>query len=145
MITELAQDLINRIIEVPAFEQRVGMMVGGTEADPNMTKSPFPFAWVIYGGSAQAGEAREGGKVYRETKFLFNVSIGLKYGISEADILNNQLPVLEAVQQSVAGQKPFDRVGRWEYDGESLDALTPDRMIYTMRFSIVGYLQTPNT
>lgn len=142
MISELTQDLINKIKSVSAFENRVGAAVGGTEADPTMSGAPLPFAWVIYGGSQPTGEMREGGKVYRETSYLFNVTIGIGYG-DEADLLNTYLPVLEATQQAVAGSNSgVSNAGLWEYQGDQFELVTVDRMVYTLRFSIVGYHKT---
>lgn len=140
MITELMQDLINKIKAVPAYQNRVGAAVGGTEADPTMANAPLPFAWVIYGGSQPTGEMREGGKLYRETSYLFNVTIGIGYG-DEADLLNTYLPVLEQTQQAVAGEQAegLSNAGLWEYQGDSFELVTADRMVYTVRFSITGY------
>lgn len=140
MIGELTQDLINKIKVVSAFQNRVGAAVGGTEADPTMANAPLPFAWVIYGGSAPIGEVSENGKRYRETQYLFNVSVGIGYG-NEADLLNTYLPVLESTQQAVAGTEVagVSNAGLWEYQGESLEDVQPNRMIYMVRFSITGY------
>lgn len=140
MIRELTQDLINKLKAVPAFQNRVGAAVGGTEADPTMANAQVPFAWVIYGGSAPTGEMREGGKLYRETSYLFNVTVAIGYG-NEADLLNTYLPVLESTQQAVAGEQAegLSNAGLWEYQGENFELVTPDRMVYTVRFSIIGY------
>lgn len=143
MIRELTQDLINKIKAVPAYGNRVGAAVGGTEADPTMSNATTPFAWVIYGGSAPTGEQYEGGKKYRETTYIFNVTVAIGYG-KEADLLNTYLPVLEATQQAVAGLEVsgVSNAGLWEYQGENFELVTPDRMVYTMRFSTVGYHTT---
>ena len=139
MISELTQDLINKIKVVPAFENRVGAAVGGTEYDPTMSKAAVPFAWVIYGGSQPTGEQREGGKTYRESTYLFKVTIAIGYG-KEADLLNTYLPVLEATQQAVAGKDTgLSNAGLWEYQGENFELVTPDRMVYTMTYANVGY------
>jgi hypothetical protein len=143
MISELTQDLINKIKAVPAFQGRVGAAVGGTEADPTLANAPVPFAWVIYGGSAPTGEQYEGGKRYRETSYLFNVVIGIGYG-KEADLLNTYLPVLEATQQAVAGFEVsgVSNAGLWEYQGERLDDVQPARLTYSITFSVTGYHTT---
>ena len=140
MISELTQDLINKIKSVPAFNFRVGAAVGGTEADPTLANAPLPFAWVIYGGSQPTGEQSENGKRYRETSYLFNVVIGIGYG-NEADLLNTYLPVLESTQQAVAGSEVsgVSNAGLWEYQGERLDNVEPERLTYSISFSVTGY------
>jgi hypothetical protein len=143
MISELTQDLINKIKSVSALQNRVGAAVGGTEADPTMSQAPCPYAWVIYGGSQPTGDSMaEGGRKYRMTMYDFTAVVGITYGISDTDLLNNQLPVLEAIQQAVAGTEAIKYADLWEYKGEDLAKIEPDRMIYQLKFSIVGYHQT---
>lgn len=139
MIKELTQDLINKVIAVPAFENRVGTNVGGTLADPSMADAPVPFAWIVYGGSTPEGET---GQQYREVLYLFNVNVIIKYGNDQADLLNNQFPILEQVQQAVAGTKALSNSDNWQYLGDNLEAVLENRMIYTMRFAIIGYQKT---
>jgi hypothetical protein len=142
MIKELTQDLINKVIAVPAFENRVGTNVGGTLADPSMADAPVPFAWIVYGGSTPEGEL---GRPCMEVLYLFNVNVIIKYGNDQADLLNNQFPILEAVQQAVAGTEgpqASARTENWQYLGDNLEAVLENRMIYTMRFAIIGYQKT---
>ena len=139
MIKELTQDLINKVIAVPAFENRVGTNVGGTSADPSMVTAPVPFAWIVYGGSSPVGEL---GRPAREVLYLFNVNVIIKYGNDQADLLNNQFPILEAVQQAVAGTQALSNSENWQYLGDNLEAVMENRMVYTMRFAILGYQKT---
>ena len=139
MIKELTQDLINKVIAVPAFENRVGTNVGGTSADPSLVNAPIPFAWIVYGGSSPGGDVGQG---HREVLYLFNVNVIIKYGNDQADLLNNQFPILEAVQQAVAGTQALSNSENWQYLGDNLEAVMENRMVYTMRFAIIGYQKT---
>ena len=142
MITELAEDLINKIKTVPSLQNRVGAAVGGTENDPTLAQAPLPYSWIIYGGSAPIGSSNEGGKTYRQTQYLFTVVVGISYGGAESEFLANQLPVLEAIAQAVNGTEAFKYADLWEYQGEELSQIQPDRMIYKMDFSIIGHHKT---
>ena len=75
-----------------------------------------------------------------ETIGTVAITIAIGYG-NEADLLNTYLPVLESTQQAVAGFEVsgVSNAGLWEYQGENFELVTPDRMVYTVRFSIIGY------
>lgn len=141
MITELAQDLINKITSVPQFQNRVGAAVGGTESDPTMAKAPLPYSWVIFAGSKPEYD-KQGGSKFRMERYYFSALVGIAYGVSEQDLLNNQLPVLEAVAQAVAGTQGHKHADLWEYLGADNIKIYPDRMIYRLEFSIIGHFKT---
>jgi hypothetical protein len=142
MISELTQDLINKIKSVPALENKVGAAVGGTEADPTMANAPLPYSWVIFGGSTPTGDSlQDGGQQYWLTQYQFTIVTGIAYGSTEADLLNNQLPVLEAIEKAVAGTKAFKYAGLWEFQGADLAKIDTDRMIYQIKFSVDGFNQ----
>lgn len=138
MITELTQDLINKIITVPALQNRVGASVGGTENDPTLSQAPLPYSWVVFGGSQPTGDT-DNGKKYRQELYNFAVIVGIAYGNSESDLLNNQLPVLEQIAQAVHGQDSFKYADLWEYTGVDLKKIETDRLIYQLGFSIIGH------
>ena len=141
MITELTQDLINKITTVPALQNRVGAAVGGTSSDPTMAQAPVPYVWIIFGGSSPTGDTQNGRK-YRQEQYLFNVVVGISYGTTEDDLLVNQLPILEQVQQAVAGLNPYKYADLWEFQGVNLAKITADRMIYQLEFSVIGHHRT---
>ena len=142
MISELTQDLINKIKSVPALQGRVGAAVGGTEADPTMANAPLPYSWVIFGGSTPTGESMsDGPKQYWIVQYQFTIVTGIAYGVSESDLLDNQLPVLEAIEKAVAGTKAFKYADLWEFQGADLAKIDPDRMIYQLKFSVNGFNQ----
>lgn len=141
MITELTQDLINKIISVPQFQNRVGAAVGGTENDPTLAKAPLPYSWVIFEGS-QPVNAEEGGSKYRLVRYGFTAIVGIAYGVSDQDLLTNQLPIFEAVEQAVSGTEAHKMASLWEYHGVELTKIDPDRMVYRMHFSAIGHFKT---
>ena len=141
MITELSQDLINKIITVPALQQRVGAAVGGTKSDPTMAQAPLPYAWVVFGGSQPISDG-DGGQRYRREVYNFAVIVGISYGGTEEDLLETQLPVLEAIAQAAHGQESFKFADLWEYTGADLKSVQTDRLIYQLGFSIIGHHAT---
>ena len=140
MIGDLAQDLINRVISVPALQGRVGAAVGGTENDPTMAEAPTPFAWVLFANSRPVGDTQNGRK-YRQEQFHFSVMVAISYG-DESALLNSSLPILGAITQAVSGQQASDYTDLWEYQGADLTHIQPDRLVYNLTFSIIGHFQT---
>lgn len=138
MIGELAQDLINKISTVSALGGRVGAVVGGTDTDPTMSEAPVPFAWVVFGGDQPVNDI-ENGKRYQQIKYSFNVVCAISYGQLEADLINNQLAVLEAIQMAVRGTQGHKYSDLWEYEGQELQTVYPSRLVYSMNFSTIGH------
>lgn len=137
MIGELAQDLINKISTVAALGGRVGAAVGGTETDPTMSEAPVPFAWVIFGGDNP--QAPENGQKYQQVQYNFSVVVAIDYGVSEADLINNQFAVLEAIQMAVRGTQGHNYSDLWNYEGQELQTVFPNRLVYNLAFSIIGH------
>lgn len=137
MIGELAQDLINKISTVTALGGRVGAVVGGTESDPTMSDAPVPFAWVIFGGDTP--NVPESGQKYQIVQYNFSVIVTIEYGQPEADLLTNQFAVLEAIQMAVRGTQGHNNSDLWNYEGQELQTVFPNRLVYNMDFSINGH------
>jgi hypothetical protein len=141
MISDLLQDLINRINTVPALSGKVGAAVGGTATDPTMSEAPVPFAWVIFGGDTPINDA-EGGQNYRRVVYNFTVVTAVGYGITEQEMFDTSMPVLEDIQYAVAGlQGDTKYVDLWKYEGSELQAVFPSRLVYHINFSIIGHHQ----
>lgn len=138
MIGELAQNLINSISTVTALGGRVGAVVGGTATDPTMSEAPVPFAWVIFGGDEPMNDA-EGGQKYQRVRYNFSVVVAIEYGLSEADFMNEQLAVLEEIQMAVRGTQGHNYSDLWQYEGQELQTVFPNRLVYNMHFSIIGH------
>lgn len=136
MISELTLDLINKIKQVSALQNRVGAAVGGTAADPTMANAPMPFAWVVFGGDVPAGEIS---RKHRECSYRFDVVVTVQYGQGEADLLNVQYPTLEAIPLAVRGVAMNQGAGEWAYEGSQLLNVLPDRLVYQLTFSVIGY------
>lgn len=141
MITELIQDLINKITTVPALEGRAGAAVGGTDTDPTMAQAPLPYAWIVLADSTPTGDTAHG-KKYRMERYNFSVLVGVAYGVSEPDLVEVQLPVLEGIAQAVSGTESFKYADLWEYQGLELKKIESDRLIYQLHFTIIGHHKT---
>ena len=139
MISDLVKDLINKISTVTALGGRVGAVVGGTETDPTMSEAPVPFAWVVFGGDTPMNDS-EGGQAYRRVKYNFTVVSAIGYGVTEQDMFDNCIPVLESIQNAVSGTQGDNKyVDLWKYEGQELQAVFPTRLVYHINFSIIGH------
>lgn len=139
MIGDLIKDLINKISEVTALGGRVGAAVGGTETDPTMSEAPVPFAWVVFGGDTPINDS-ENGAQYRRTKYNFTVVTAISYGVTEQEMFDISIPVLEDIQIAVSGLQGNNKyVDLWKYEGQELQAVFPSRLVYHINFSIIGH------
>lgn len=144
MISELALDLINKIKQVPELQNQVGLVPGGTESDPQLTKAPLPYGWITYDASAPFDSDGVGRK-HRQEIYGFSVLLGIAYGNSESDLLNNSFPIIEAITQAVYGQDSVPRADLWDYHGCECILKQTDRLIFRLHFSVVGaHIANPN-
>lgn len=137
MIAEAAQDLITKLKTITSFGttvKRVGLAAGAKGMDPMMEKADRPAAWVIFvGDSNPAGDRNPSCVTSIVLKFVVKVIVDYN---TESDLLNIQYPLLEEIIQTVAGKEAGDLSVKWKYDGQALDELTGDRMVFDQRYSI---------
>ena len=143
MIAEIAQDLITKVKATTGSPfgtpvQRVGLAAGGKGIDPMMERVARPAAWVIYLGDEQLEQGLEG-SCGASIRLNFVVKVIMDYD-TESDLLTNQYPILEAVINGIHGRDGITGTKRWKYEGQSLDELTGNRMIFDQRYSIVTIL-----
>lgn len=144
MISELAQDLINKIRTVPELEDRIGLVVGATDSDPQLSKAPLPYGWILYDASAPFNGDGTGHK-YRQEIYGFSILVGIEYGGTETDLLTNGYPLLESIAQAVHGQDSVPRADLWDYHGCECITRQTDRLIFRLHFSVVGaHTSNPN-
>lgn len=150
MIAECATDLLARVQAVAALAGRASLSIGGRSADPGLLKAPLPIAWVVYSGD-QADEAPYGssgqggpGMVPASQVMLTNwrVIVYVNYA-SDADLIANQYPLLEAVVEAVkttvtdpAGGLEAPSGHRWRYAGQKAAVLPNDRMAYEQHYTL---------
>ena len=133
MIKELAEDLIAKIKTVSALQNRVGMAAAGGPSDPAMKTAPMPSAWLLYAGDRPlSGDSR--GSMAEDLDFNFTLAVMISYK-DQTDIINNQLPTLEAIAKSVSGRTGTNSSLRWKYLGAQLVDVFNDRLVYELSFS----------
>ena len=133
-LSTVAQNLVNILSDIPEFGGRVGMTLGGTEADPTLSMTETPHAWVVLNSSQALGQDRE---QWEKVRWNFTVLLGLPYGKGEDDFTDKQLSLIESVCQAVAGtQVNAPGPVRWSYDGMSFIGGEPHIMRYQLSFSI---------
>lgn len=134
MISELAQDLLSKISTVGALGNRVGMAAAGGATDPSMKTVPLPAAWLLYNGDVNTtGDPL--GRTASDIEHRFSLSVMISY-VDQTDILNNQLPLLEAVARSVSGKNSTNQSMRWRYQGAQLVDIYTDRLVYELNFTV---------
>lgn len=140
MIAETAQDLIARVKGITSEKfgvnvQRVGLAAGGTAVDPTMEKVEYPVAWVIYVSDQTLDPSDQGSCGGALVKLNFVVKIIVNYD-NEKDLIDNQYPLLVEVIQAVNGQQGPQGSKRWKYEGQGIDELTSNRIVFDQRYSI---------
>lgn len=139
MIGELAQDLISRIKAIPsqkfgAAVPRVGLAVGGKNVDPLITTAQRPCAWVIYIGDENLDDTENCGPFMR---FNFIVKVIIDYK-NETDLITTQFPLLEEIIAQVNGVNGPAGAKSWRYEGQTIDELTGERIVFDQRYSITA-------
>lgn len=143
MISELATDLLSKIKALPSGKLgtgpvRIGLAVGATAIDPFMEKVTLPAAWVIFTGD-QTNSADQQGMCGGTVVASFIVKVFVDY-ISEKDLLDTQYPLLREIAKQVNGtQGPVGSM-RWKYDGQTLDEISGNRVVFDQRYSVVTIL-----
>jgi|APFre7841882793_1041355.scaffolds.fasta_scaffold00463_5 hypothetical protein len=140
MISNLLQDLLDKLNSVEALTDKVGFQVGGTENDPTLSEAPIPFGWVVFGGSTPL--APERGATYRITTYEFNLILVVGYGLTDVDFLTNHIQLIEDTAQAVSGTPGNEYTDLWEFGGAELKGVYPNRLVYNLSFSINGHHKT---
>lgn len=143
MISELATDLNTAAKSVAsgAFGTtpvRVGLAVGAKALDPTMQKVATPAAWIIFTGDQNLSDVEQG-ECFTSVKMEFIVKVFLDYD-TEQDLLANQYPVLNELITTINGRQGPNGAKRWKYEGQSLDELTGNRVVFDQRYSIIASL-----
>ena len=146
MISEFAQDLVNRISTVSALTGKVGTAVGGTNADPLMLQAPVPFAFVVFNNDVGMDGSPDGRK-YQLVRYHFMVGIHQEYATTpgwQTTMMNTSFPLLEAVRAAINGKLgPSGLTNlRWEYGGQDLIFQDQGRQIYIQQYSIIALNKT---
>lgn len=136
-IASIAQSLVDRIKTVPAYEGKVGFMIGGNPANDRFTRDlPPPSVFVVFVGENLEEEA---GLYSCRQKVRLNFDVRIVVGVdSESDLINVQLPLLHETVEAVLGQEPVPG-GHWSYDGSQLVAMD-SRWVWNQRYSITTML-----
>jgi hypothetical protein len=143
MLADITQDIVTKIkaISTNPFgtaPKRVGLAAGAKGIDPMMEQVTYPAAWVIYVGDESLDPNLEG-TCGANIKMNFIVKVLMDYG-TEADLISGNFPLLEQVINGIHGQDGPLGAKRWKYEGQTLDELTGNRMIFDQRYSIVTIL-----
>jgi hypothetical protein len=143
MIAELATDLLTKLNTVSSLQGRIGMTFLGGPIDPSGQNVPLPAAWVVF----QDETTKRSGEVgfrQEDLTLTFSVLVSVSY-TSQSDLLNSQLPTLEAIRSAISGQEVngANTVGgnRWKYQSTALYEVSNDRLIYEQRYAISGSTQ----
>jgi len=143
MINELATDLLTAVKSITSnkfgvLAKRVGLAAGAKGMDPTMSKVALPACWVVFVGDQNLSGNPEG-ECPTFTKTDFIVKVFMEYS-TEADLIANQYPLLEEVITTVNGRQGPLGSRKWKYEGQTLDELTGNRVVFDQRYSIVAAL-----
>lgn len=143
MISELGEDLLTKIKALPSEKLgtnpvRIGLAVGATSIDPFLEKVTLPAAWAVYVGDATTVTSPQG-QCANTVIAQFVVKVFVDY-ISEKDLLDNQYPLLREIAKQVNGQQGPAGAMKWKYEGQTLDEISGNRVVFDQRYSIVTIL-----
>ena len=133
-IAELATDLVTKLKTVPAMQNRVGLATAGRATDPSMKGVPMPAAWVLYTGDNNTNPESKG-FLQNDIDMTFSAFLMLSY-TSELDLINTELPTLEALARSASGADSTTFGMRWKYLGSQLLSTFSDRLVYELKFMV---------
>lgn len=134
-IQHFSQDIVAKVNSVAEFDGRVGLAVGGKQHDPTNQQITMPAAWVIYTGDDLIAGSQMNPQVQNYT-CNFVVKILVNYA-DETSLSTVELPLLHKVAKVVQGSEPTNYPGFvWSYDGQGLESLDPDRMVWQQQYSI---------
>ena len=139
MIGELAADLVAKIKQIPSFgvspNQRVGLSVGGTQSDPTISSVTLPAVWVVYTGNQTLDTSDEGqcNPHVRET-FVLKILVD---NTSESSLVSINMPLLEEIVSVVNAQNSILGAKKWRYEGQSIDEISGQRLVFEQRYSVV--------
>lgn len=131
-IAELSLDLIDKIKTVSALQNRVGLAAAGGPSDPAMQNVPLPAAWLMYSGDSVI-DGQPVGMQSEDIRHEFTLMVMISYS-NQTDLINTQLPTLEAIARSVSGKESTSFAMRWKYQGAQLVDIFSDRLVYELRF-----------
>lgn len=146
-ISAASSDLISKLSTVSALQGRVSLASAGGPIDPGMQSVPMPASWVLFEGEDVVSNAipMSTNRGYQQEDVLLKFSVWtmISYA-SQADLINNQWPTLEAIADSVSGRQAGSSATgllRWKYVRNYLAHVSNDRLIYVQEFLISGTIQ----
>lgn len=131
-IRAVTEHLVTQIKAIAAFSNRVGLTVGGKDIDPINRELPHPSAWIVYIGD-EVVSSTPMNPCSTLIKLNFVVKVVVDYG-TEANLTTTQFPLLHNVVSSVQGKEPVSG-SKWLYDGQVLESLEPNRMVWAQSYS----------
>lgn len=140
MIAELSTDLLTAAKSITSNKfgtttKRVGLAVGAKSIDPTLQKVQTPAAWVVYIGDQNQSNLNEGEcPAFLRAEFIIKVFMDYT---TEADLIANQYPLLTELINTINARQGPAGSKKWKYEGQTLDELTGNRIVFDQRYSIV--------
>jgi hypothetical protein len=127
--------MIDSVKSVTELGNRVGLEVGGKDIDPVNKNLTRPAAWVIYVGDdvEESNDRSPCGTLVR-LNFVVKVLIDRD---NEATQISTNLPLLHKVVSAVRGTDPLSSGSKVVYEGQVLEELTNERMVWEQNYSIL--------
>lgn len=140
MTALLAADLLAKVRTITALENRTSLSIGGRSEDPGLVKIPLPAAWV----TNKSTEPDERDYSHGPTSGFIGADISMATWCvttfiqytDDADLINVQFPMLDAIVAAVHGTDGPDGSMQWRDAGRRIALVYPDRMAYEQRFTI---------
>ncbi len=143
MIADLSNDLLTAAKSIVSNKfgtttKRVGLAVGAKSIDPTLQKVQMPAAWVVFIGDQNQSTSDQGEcPAFIKTEFI--IKVFMEY-TTESDLVTNQYPLLEELINTINARQGPIGAKKWKYEGQTLDELTGNRIVFDQRYSIVAAL-----
>ena len=137
MISQLSQDLFEKLSAIPALSGKVGFTIGGKTADPELSRAPLPCAWAVFQGDKPNDPEAPVVPATQAMRCSFCIFLHVSY-LDQAD-LKLQQDLLDSVVRSVRGSET-PHGSRWKFEGRRILAVNPDRLIYAVDLSTIAFI-----
>jgi hypothetical protein len=137
----LLSELYGHIIAVPAFAQITGASLGQHTPDPTLITLTPPACWVSFVGDNQIEDTNNISPTPETILFMFVAFIYLPMGAQSAMFMNAaHLPLLGKIIPGVRGKESAITGHKWQYKGQKLALVNPNRMVYAQRYNVIGVM-----
>lgn len=136
VIGPCVKDLFEKISAAPGFSGKAGLHLVGAAVDPSAARMPLPAVAIVFGEMMPTEPAGHMASTSRTFKLSYSVRLFMP-NVSQADLVANQLPLIEQLVRAVQGTDAPNS-GKWACEGCVCELINTDRLCYEFKFEAVS-------